>query len=135
MPGWSSSIRCVRWNDPRQTGIKNGFVPFACDAEPAVHERLKLGLSEAELERIEAIDSPPIAAVGPLWAGNPRMAARMGASLDAPEFAQLTDGSQTVVWLGREIGSMARSPSPTVRARPRPRGWLRSERLGWAPSP
>ncbi|MBN9038267.1 MAG: cadmium-translocating P-type ATPase [Rhizobiales bacterium] len=62
------------------------------------------GISAAEVRDVETVPSEGITgedAVGPLWAGNPRMAARMGASLDAPEFAQLTDGSQTVVWLGR----------------------------------
>ncbi|MHB2264567.1 heavy metal translocating P-type ATPase [Aliihoeflea sp. PC F10.4] len=62
------------------------------------------GITAAEVRDVETVPSEGITgedAVGPLWAGNPRMAARMGASLDAPEFAQLTDGSQTVVWLGR----------------------------------
>lgn len=62
------------------------------------------GISAAQVRDVETVPSEGITgedAVGPLWAGNPRMAARMGASLDAPEFAQLTDGSQTVVWLGR----------------------------------
>ncbi len=62
------------------------------------------GITAAEVRDVETVPSEGIMgedAVGPLWAGNPRMAARMGASLDAPEFSQLTDGSQTVVWLGR----------------------------------
>src|SRR5690606_17009551 len=62
------------------------------------------GISAAQVRDVETVPSEGITgedAVGPLWAGNPRMAARMGASLDAPEYAQLTDGSQTVVWLGR----------------------------------
>ena len=62
------------------------------------------GIIAAEVRDVETVPSEGITgedAVGSLWAGNPRMAARMGASLDAPEFAQLTDGSQTVVWLGR----------------------------------
>nr|WP_243700144.1 cation-translocating P-type ATPase [Paracoccus versutus] len=62
------------------------------------------GITAAEVRDVETVPSEGITgedAVGPLWAGNPRMAARMGASLDAPEFSQLTDGSQTVVWLGR----------------------------------
>ncbi|MFA5538656.1 MAG: cation-translocating P-type ATPase [Gemmobacter sp.] len=62
------------------------------------------GITAAEVRDVETVPSEGITgedAVGPLWAGNPRMAARMGASLDAPEYAQLTDGSQTVVWLGR----------------------------------
>ena len=38
---------------------------------------------------------------GPVWAGNPRMAARMGADLSHSALASLQDGSQTVVYLGR----------------------------------
>ena len=62
------------------------------------------GITAAEVRDVETVPSEGIVGqdeAGPLWAGNPRMAARMGASLDAPEYAQLTDGSQTVVWLGR----------------------------------
>jgi P-type E1-E2 ATPase len=62
------------------------------------------GITAAVVRDVETVPSEGITgedAVGPLWAGNPRMAARMGASLDAPEFVKLTDGSQTVVWLGR----------------------------------
>jgi P-type E1-E2 ATPase len=36
----------------------------------------------------------------PLWAGNPRMAARMGADLDAAAWRGLAAGDQTLVWLG-----------------------------------
>ncbi len=37
----------------------------------------------------------------PIWAGNPRMAARMGADLHLPKLADLVSESQTVVFLGR----------------------------------
>lgn len=77
------------------------------------------GITAAEVRDVETVPSEGITgqdAVGPLWAGNPRMAARMGASLDAPEYAQLTDGSQTVVWLGR--GDRV-SGALTVADRPR----------------
>lgn len=62
------------------------------------------GIAAVEVCDVETVPSEGITgedAVGALWAGNPRMSARMGASLDNPEYAQLTDGSQTVVWLGR----------------------------------
>lgn len=58
----------------------------------------------AEVRDMQSIPSEGIIgadAEGPLWAGNPRMAARMGASLAAPKFAELADTAQTVVWLGR----------------------------------
>ncbi len=38
---------------------------------------------------------------GDVWAGNPRMAARMGADLTTPAFKAMTGGSETVVWMGR----------------------------------
>lgn len=47
-------------------------------------------------EGIEGMDE-----TGPLWAGNPRLAARMGAPLDHPQLAPLQQGSQTVVYFGR----------------------------------
>ncbi|CAM5618437.1 heavy metal translocating P-type ATPase [Aquamicrobium terrae] len=75
--------------------------PIADAIRRYIEER---GIAAVEVRDVETVPSEGITgedAVGPLWAGNPRMAARMGASLDAPEYAQLTDGSQTVVWLGR----------------------------------
>ena len=36
-----------------------------------------------------------------VWAGNPRMAARMGASIDSQAFKELADGMQTVIYAGR----------------------------------
>lgn len=38
---------------------------------------------------------------GEIWAGNPRMALRMGADISDPAFEGMTDGSETVIWLGR----------------------------------
>lgn len=38
---------------------------------------------------------------GPVWAGNPRMVARIGADLSHPALSDLRDGAQTVVYLGR----------------------------------
>jgi heavy metal translocating P-type ATPase len=38
---------------------------------------------------------------GPIWAGNPRLAARMGAGLSHPALAGLADGTKTVVYMGR----------------------------------
>lgn len=36
-----------------------------------------------------------------VWAGNPRMAARMEASIDSQAFRELADGTQTVIYAGR----------------------------------
>jgi heavy metal translocating P-type ATPase len=62
------------------------------------------GVVPATVTDITAIPSEGITGVdaaGPLWAGNPRLAARMGADLADPAFAGLADSTQTVVWLGR----------------------------------
>lgn len=58
---------------------------------------------------------------GPLWAGNPRMAARMGADLTAADFEGLVGNAQTVIWLGRGsqiLGAVAVADGlrPTSRA-------------------
>ena len=60
-------------------------------------------------------------AEGPIWAGNLRMAARMGAALEAPGLAALDEGAETVVYLGRAdrlIGalSVADAARPTSAA-------------------
>ena len=52
---------------------------------------------------------------GTLWAGNPRMVARMQASLDHPGLKDVMGGSETVVYLGRGstlIGAIAVADQP-----------------------
>lgn len=39
--------------------------------------------------------------LGPIWAGNPHLASEMDAAVDQPEFQELADGTQTVIYLGR----------------------------------
>lgn len=59
-------------------------------------------------------------AAGPLWAGNPRMAARMGADLTDPALASLQDGAETVVYLGRGaqlLGAVAVADQPRATSR------------------
>lgn len=58
---------------------------------------------------------------GHVWAGNPRMAARMGADLSDPLYAGVQDGAETVIWLGRGaqiLGAVtvADQPRETSRA-------------------
>ncbi|MDP2738939.1 MAG: cation-translocating P-type ATPase [Pseudorhodobacter sp.] len=58
-------------------------------------------------------------AQGPVWAGNPRMVARMGASAEGPALAALADGAQTVVYLGRGsrlIGALTMADLPRATA-------------------
>ena len=62
------------------------------------------GLTPASVTGVTAIPSEGITGVddiGPLWAGNPRLAARMGAALDHPDLSRLADGDQTVIYMGR----------------------------------
>lgn len=51
---------------------------------------------------------------GPIWAGNPRMAARMGA--DLPHLEGVSNGAETLIWLGRGAVLMG---AITVADRPR----------------
>lgn len=57
-------------------------------------------------------------AQGDVWAGNPRMTARMGAAITDPVLAGIQDGSETVVYLGRGnrllgVVTVADQPRPT----------------------
>lgn len=57
---------------------------------------------------------------GPVWAGNPRLAARMGAALDHPRLAALAEGDQTVIYLGRGaqvLGAVAVADQPRDTSR------------------
>ena len=57
---------------------------------------------------------------GPVWAGNPRIVERMGASLDHPALKDLQDGAETVVYLGRGsrlIGAVAVADRPRETSR------------------
>lgn len=56
-------------------------------------------------------------AQGDIWAGNPRMTARMGAAITDPLLAGIQDGSETVVYLGRGNKLLG---AVTVADQPRP---------------
>jgi len=75
--------------------------PIADAIRRAATER---GIDAAEFEAVVAAASEGITGVdvnGPIWAGNPRMVARMKAALDEPALVKLSDGAHTVVYLGR----------------------------------
>jgi heavy metal translocating P-type ATPase len=62
------------------------------------------GLTAASVTGVTAMPSEGITGtddIGPLWVGNPRLAARMGAALDHPDLRHLADGDQTVIYMGR----------------------------------
>ncbi len=59
-------------------------------------------------------------ATGAVWAGNPRLVARMGASLDDVALDGLSAGDQTVVYLGRGrqvLGAVAVADQPRTTSR------------------
>ena len=62
------------------------------------------GLTPAPVSNVVTYPSEGITGTDPtgqVWAGNPRMANRMGADLTEPTLASLQDSAETVVYLGR----------------------------------
>lgn len=92
-------------------------------ADAIRHAITARGLTPATVTDVTAHPSMGITgtdATGPIWAGNPRMAAHMGADLGNPALASLQDGAETVVYLGRGsqlLGAVAVAdqPRPTSR--------------------
>ena len=87
--------------------------PIADAIRRALAER---GLTATPVHDVQAHPSEGITgqdATGPIWAGNPRMAARMGAVL--PHIAA-QDGAETLIWLGRGTQVLG---AVTVADRPR----------------
>ena len=82
------------------------------------------GLTPVTVQDVVAQPSEGITgtdAAGALWAGNPRIAQRMGAALSHPALQALARGDSTVVYLGRGaqvLGALAVAdqPRPTSRA-------------------
>ena len=73
-------------------------------AEAIRRHAAERGITPAPVHDVQAIPSEGITgtdAGGTVWAGNRRLAARMGVQVDGPEFAALHDTAQTVTWLGR----------------------------------
>ena len=78
------------------------------------------GLVPASVTDVTSSPSEGIAgrdAQGDVWAGNPRMTARMGAAITDPLLAGIQDGSETVVYLGRGNRLLG---AVTVADQPRP---------------
>ncbi len=81
------------------------------------------GLAPVAVAQVQALPSEGITGVdaqGPLWAGNARLAARMGAAPD-PRLAGLEAGAETLVLLGRGprlLGAVTVADAPRVSAGP-----------------
>lgn len=68
-------------------------------------EAARRSISPAQVENV--VTRPSAGIVGEqggsqLWAGNPRLAAQMGASIDHPALAELAQDSQTVIYVGKD---------------------------------
>lgn len=88
--------------------------PIADAIRRAAAER---GIDAAGVHEVRAHPSEGVTGQhpdGPLWAGNARMAARMGA--DLPHLDGVSDGAETLIWLGREAEILG---AVTVADRPR----------------
>ncbi len=81
-------------------------------------EVIRRGLTVIAVAEVTATPSEGITgtdAIGALWAGNPRMAARMGAALAHEALQPMIAGQETVVYLGRGatlIGAIAVADQP-----------------------
>lgn len=94
--------------------------PIADALRRAVDQR---GVTPATVTEVKTHPSEGITGLhetGPLWAGNPRMAAHMGADIGHPALAALQDGAETVVYLGSGpdlIGAIAVADQPRATSR------------------
>jgi heavy metal translocating P-type ATPase len=87
-------------------------------ADAIRREMTKRGLTAAVVNDVVTSPSEGITGVdaeGAVWAGNPRMVARMGAHLDHVSLTEMTSGTNTVVYLGRGpdlLGAIAVADQP-----------------------
>jgi len=94
-------------------GDENGFLSLLAGLEAhSEHHIAAAILREAKARGLEKVAVMDVSAhpsagitgrdsIGQLWAGNTRMVSAMGAAIDDPALAQLAEGAQTVVYLGR----------------------------------
>ncbi|MCC5972290.1 MAG: heavy metal translocating P-type ATPase [Pararhodobacter sp.] len=86
-------------------------------------EAVRRGVTPRALANVTAFPSEGILAedgVESFWAGNPRMARRMGADTDLPALTALTEAAQTVVYLGQGrtiLGALSVADQPRSSAR------------------
>lgn len=94
-------------------GNENGFLSTLASleansehhiADAVRREAARRGLTVHDVRNVKALPSAGIAGeddVGPLWAGNRRMAGTMGVSLDRDALRDLQHRAETVVYVGR----------------------------------
>jgi heavy metal translocating P-type ATPase len=95
------------------TGSEDGFLALIAGIEAQSEHHIasairrlidQRGLTPVIVSGVSTLPSEGITGmdeIGPLWAGNPRLAARMGAALDHPDLRRLAAGDQTVIYMGR----------------------------------
>lgn len=95
------------------TGSEDGFLALIAGIEAQSEHHIasairrlidQRGLTPVIVSGVSTLPSEGITGtdeIGPLWAGNPRLAARMGAALDDPDLLRLAAGDQTVIYMGR----------------------------------
>jgi Cd2+/Zn2+-exporting ATPase len=95
--------------DGEETGFISLLAGIEAQSEHHVADAVRRlaearGIRAADVQSVTSLPSEGITgadADGIIWAGNSRLAARMGADIDRTELVQLTDGAQTVIYLGR----------------------------------
>lgn len=93
-------------------------------ADAVRREAARRGLSVREVRNVKALPSAGIVGdddVGPLWAGNRRMAETVGAAVGRGALRDLEDGAETVVYLGRGdhlLGAVSVADRPRETAVP-----------------
>lgn len=94
-------------------GNERGFLSLLAGLEAhsehhvAAAIRREAAAQAIEPAKVADVSSRPSAGIvgsdgaDPIWAGNPHLATEMGAAVNQPEFQELADGTQTVIYLGR----------------------------------
>jgi heavy metal translocating P-type ATPase len=95
--------------DGDERGFMSLFSGLEAHSEHHVAAAIRREAARHGIEPAKVVDvsSRPSAGIvgsdgsGPIWAGNPHLATAMGAAIDQPQFRELADGTQTVIYLGR----------------------------------
>lgn len=125
--GRAEVTRVVSLDGP-EDGFLSLFAGIEAQSEHPIagairRETARRGLAPCPVGEVTAAPSEGILgrdAQGALWAGNPRLAARMQASLDHVDLQSVADGAETVVYLGRGgrlIGAVAVADTPRETSR------------------
>lgn len=95
--------------DGDETGFLTVLAGLEAQSEHPIAAAVRLeaetrGLARHAVEDVRSTPSEGIEGrdgLGPVWAGNGRIARRMGADIDLPALAAMTDGTATLIFAGR----------------------------------